>query len=94
MSDDDMAQAKINRGQRAKHLLEDTVLNEAFEALLHDADQVREASKPDEVELREECHRAKRAIEALRKKLSYWVADGHIEQARLVEEENRKHAAH
>jgi hypothetical protein len=86
---EDLAQARINRGDRAKHLLDDPVLKEAFDALLADADKAREASKPEEIDLREDCHRAKKAIEALRLKLSNWVADGSIEQARLVEEEKK-----
>jgi hypothetical protein len=44
------------------------------------------------VDLREECHRAKKSIEALRKKLAFWVADGSMEQARLDEEEKRSEA--
>jgi hypothetical protein len=82
---EDLAQAKINRGQRARHLLDDPVLNEAFDALLADADTAREATKPGDTEIREECHRAKKAIEALRKKLSGWISDGTIEQMHLDE---------
>lgn len=89
---EDIAQAKINRGNHAKHLINDPVLAEAFVALLADADKAREGSRPEEIDLREECHRAKKAIEALRLKLSNWVADGSMEQARLVEEE-KKNAA-
>lgn len=89
---DDMAQLKINRGQRAKHLLDDTVLNEAFDALIADADQAVDQSKPDEVDLREDCYRAKQAIKALRRKLSNWVSDGAIEQMR-VDEMNVRQAA-
>jgi len=88
----DVAQAKINRAARARHLLNDPTLEEAFDALLTDADQAREMSEPGDVILREECHKAKKAIQALRKKLAFWVADGSIEQARLDEEE-KKNAA-
>jgi len=80
---EDTAQAKINRGQRSRQLLDDPVLNQALDALLTDADTAREATKPGDVEVREECHRAKKAIEALRKKLAYWVSDGSIEQAQI-----------
>jgi hypothetical protein len=82
---EDIAQAKINRGQRAKHLLDDPVLNEALDALIADADKVCDQTKPNEVDLREECYRAKQAIRALRKKLGYWVSDGTLEQMHLDE---------
>jgi hypothetical protein len=91
-SDTDVTRNKINRGMRAKHLLDDAVLMEAFDALLDDADKSRESSAPHDVDLREECHRAKKSIEALRKKLAFWVADGSMEQARLDEEEKRSEA--
>src|SRR5207344_2890537 len=53
---EDTAQAKINRGQRSRQLLDDPVLNQALDALLTDADTAREATKPGDVEVREECH--------------------------------------
>lgn len=80
---DDEIQHKINRGHRARQLLADPTLAEAFDALLADADEAREKSLPDEIQLREECHRAKKSIEALRKKLAFWAADADIEQKHL-----------
>jgi hypothetical protein len=82
---EDIAQAKINRAQAARRLLDDPVLNEAFDALVADADQVVDQSKPHEVDLREDCYRAKQAIKALRKKLAGWISDGTLEQMRIDE---------
>ena len=82
---EDVAQAKVNRGQRSRQLLDDTTLNDAFDALILDADERVDQSKPDEIQLREECYRAKQAIKALRKKLAGWVSDGTIEQMRIDE---------
>ena len=82
-------QERINRGSRARALLEDPTLNDAFDALIAEADATSDQSKPDEVELREECHRAKQAIRAMRKKLANWASDGKIEQIR-VDELNEK----
>ena len=61
------------------------MLNEAFDALLADADAVVDNSKPGEQALREECFLAKQAIKALRLKLSNWISDGTIEQMHLDE---------
>ena len=85
MQGEDIAQAKINRGQRSRQLLDDPVLNEAFIALMEDADAAADNSKPHESDLREECYRAKQAIKALRKKLAGWISDGTIEQMHLDE---------
>jgi hypothetical protein len=40
--------------------------------------------------LREECHRAKKSIEALRKKLAFWGSDADIEQKHLDELQAKK----
>jgi hypothetical protein len=90
---DELSQHKINRGHRARQLLSDPTLNEAFESLLADADEAREQSKPDETMLREECHRAKKSIEALRKKLAFWGSDADIEQKHLDELQAKKETA-
>jgi dihydropteroate synthase len=90
---EDIAQAKINRGQRARQLLDDPTLNEAFDALIAEANATSENSGPDEVDLREECYRAKNAIKALRKKLGNWVSGGTIEQMH-IDELNAKEKLH
>jgi hypothetical protein len=87
---EDVAQLKINRGQRAELLLDDPVLNEAFDALLAEANNTSDNSKPNELQLREECYLAKQSIKALRKKLAYWVSDGKIEQAQVDELNKQK----
>ena len=92
MQGEDIAQAKINRGQRSRQLLDDPVLNEAFIALMEDADAAADNSKPHESDLREECYRAKQAIKAVRKKLAIWVSDAAIER-KYLDEINQKNAA-
>lgn len=73
----------MERGQRARELLENTLLKEAFSVLETELTDVWKATKTNQAEVREEAWITLRALHRLEGILTTWVNGGKIAIAEL-----------
>lgn len=80
----------IALGKSAELLLKHETLNRAFEEMLHEASLAWLATRPVQIDDREQLYAHAYAIQALRGKLTQWVNDAVTEQQKLERKERRK----
>jgi hypothetical protein len=83
-------QEKIDRGREAERLLNNHVLSQAFEAMLGEVSLAWLATKPVQIDDREELYARAQAISSLRARLTAWMNDAKLEAARLEKQQRRK----
>jgi hypothetical protein len=71
------------RGQRARAILEDELVAEAFAVLERRAQETWAHSLPADSEGRERAYRELRALQALRAELEAWIRDGKVAERAL-----------
>jgi putative heme iron utilization protein len=80
---EDKLQREARKGGRAKALLEDEVLSEAFKTLEQAYIRSWAGTKPDEALAREHFYRAVQILGDVRKHLASVAADGRVAQRQL-----------
>lgn len=83
MSDEIKLQQDANRASRAKALLENELLNEAFKHLEENYISFWRATKPDDEKAREKAYIAINVIGKVKQHLESVVANGTLAQAEL-----------
>jgi hypothetical protein len=83
-------QEEIDRGHRAKRLLEDPLIEEAFTSIQSKLEETRDRSKWNERDLREHIHMQLYMLKALRGYFDGMVRDGEFTLKNVNAEKTRR----